>query len=70
MNHAIIIFSFNRPDTLNKCLKSIQTQNMIDKFDVYLYQDNYYNVYSKKEKCNQSLIHESIDVFKKTFQMV
>lgn len=67
MKNAIVIFSFNRPDILLKSLNSIRIQNNISKYDIFLYQDNYFNEFSKKSYCEASLIEKSIDVFKSIF---
>lgn len=67
MKKAIVIFSFNRPDILEKCLESIKGQNNIDEYDIYLYQDNSYNPNSKLKKCEDEDIEKNISIFKEIF---
>jgi len=67
MKYAVVIFSFNRPLILKECLEKLSTQNNIEKFDVYLYQDNCFNPYSKKYYCKKNKIIENIIIFNKLF---
>lgn len=63
MKSAIVIFSFNRPEILKQLLNKLSQQNNVDNFDIYLYQDNNYNNFSKKEYCSKSIINENIKYF-------
>lgn len=63
MKSAIVIFSFNRPEILKRLLNKLVQQNNISNFDIYLYQDNNYNNYSKKEYCSKNIINENIKYF-------
>ena len=67
MKKAIVIFSFNRPNILKKCLESLNQQNNIGEFDIYLYQDNSYNPISKFKKCKDEDIKKNISIFEKIF---
>ena len=67
MKKAVVIFSFDRPNILKKCLENLKKQNNIIEFDIFLYQDNYYNPYTESNKCEKSKIDLSIETFNEIF---
>ena len=64
MKHAIVIFSFNRPDTLLQCLADMKVPTDCD---VHLFQDGAINPHSRTIKCNPAIANQCVDVFKSKF---
>lgn len=63
MIRAIAIFSFNRPDILEKCLTSMKIPTGCD---VHLFQDGAINPHSRSIKCHPSLVNQCKSVFEST----
>lgn len=64
---AVVIFSFTRPDYLKRVIASLKKQDNINKYKIYLYQDNVYNKISHYTYGNESVINECVSIFKKEF---
>ena len=60
MIRAVVVFSFNRPDLLEKCLSGM---NVPDDCDIHLFQDGAINPYSRSIKCHPSIVNKCKSIF-------
>ena len=63
---GIAIFSFNRPNYLQKVLNSLKNNDLTNA-DLWFWQDGSVNMYSKKRYVDNDIIHQCIKQFEQTF---
>ena len=63
-DEAIVIYSFSRSKCLERCLLNLKKMSNIDKFDIYIFQENCINKFSKKIITSPLFIEECINLAK------